>query len=103
MRPRELKRYAAACLRAALLDADAFAAARRCLQQQAIERGGDGLLRDVEAALAEDYQTIVLYAEWASDDPLTASFRLVNRIEDEDDFDAEWYRDLLQRPCERPT
>jgi hypothetical protein len=94
MNPREITRYAAACLHRALKEADAFAAARRCLQLQSIERGGDGTLRDVQAHLVEDGETVVLYADWKDDEPMMASFKLANRTEDSE-FDAEWYCERL--------
>jgi hypothetical protein len=77
--------------RDAFANAEAFAQARERLQREIMRRGGDGRLRDVQAHLAEDMRTVLLYAEWSSDAPACASFALARPLRSEADFEPEFY------------
>ena len=57
-------------------NAPSFEQAVATLRRQSIARGGDGTLRDVECFLCEDGRSAVLYADWSSDNPAVAGFRL---------------------------
>ena len=80
-------------------DADAFAKARDNLRRQMIERGGDGMLRDVEISLAEDGRSVIVYANFASEDPVHTGFMLQAQTDEEEFHDlAQLYRALCERP-----
>jgi hypothetical protein len=51
------------------LTATAREIARAKLRAQLMERGGTGELRDLQAVLCEDNRTVMIFAEWNSDDP----------------------------------
>jgi len=91
-----LTTFAAECLRNEFTRLGAFDAARRSLQEQSRRCGGDGSLRDVQAFLCEDGRTVMLFADYASDDHLSTSF-LLSKVTREADFDSQFY----VRECER--
>jgi hypothetical protein len=82
--------------RDAFANAEAFSQARDRLQREIMRRGGDGRLRDVQAHLAEDMRTVLIYAEWSSDTPASASFTLAKPLRSERDFEPEFYCALLE-------
>ncbi len=79
-----------------LAAANSFAAVRLDLIEQDKARGGDGRLRDCEAALGDDHETILLFTDYGDDArTLMTTFALPGRIREED-FNAQHYRDLLE-------
>ena len=88
--PRDLRRYAAQRLQLEFAGLDAFEEARASLRRQSLERGLDGILRDVQCTLCEDGRTGILQADYGSDLPLIAAFHLPAPAQ-ENEFDSEFY------------
>jgi hypothetical protein len=70
--------------------AERLKVARAELRAQLMEHGGDGQLRDVQAFLCEDGRTVMVFAEWTSDEPACTSFKFYKRIA-QSEFDRAIY------------
>jgi hypothetical protein len=70
--------------------------ARAALRAQLRERGGDGTLRDLQAHLAEDSLTVMIFADWSTDQPAWTYIQL-GRPCSQANFDADaflaWFLD----------
>jgi hypothetical protein len=60
------------------------------LRQQLLERGGDGQLHDIQVFVAEDRRTVMVFADWSTDEPVYTTFPL-----DEPNFRYQYDRPAL--------
>jgi hypothetical protein len=73
---------------------NSFAVACDELRRKWRERHGDALLGDIECALCEDGITVIFFADYSADEPVTAKFQFSEPIDDES-FNPQAYIDVL--------
>ena len=73
-----------------------FQEARAILAEQLLKHTGSTVPHDVDAVLCEDNQTVMLEANWYSDQPIAVCFDLAEPI-DPQTFDASDFVDAVQQ------